>query len=713
MSRLTELLRQARKADPQLGADLEAEISALTKRRTFGLVFEQHQPEAVELPGRPVRRGDKVRVLPPRGETKAGDQRLWRATRIERVDGQRLAHLAELDVDEPETQIVLADDVVVVAEFRDRIYPGLVETGRIERGGDKPFHSVINAENYHALEMLTYTHRRSIDAIYVDPPYNSGAKDWKYNNNYVESDDDYRHSKWLAFMERRLKIARELLNPEDSVLVVTIDEKEYLRLGLLLEQTFPEANIQMVSSVISPSGAARNREFTRVNEFVFFVMIGSAAPIKTPDDMLFTDSRSEKENRSPIWNQLRRLGAGPSRRDSPSKFYPILVDSKSGALVGSGEPLPIDVDRSSYSPPSGLEVAWPTQRDGSDGRWELKRESFETRRAEGQVRSSGRNKSGQWSIQYLRNAQIERLASGELVVLGRTAQGALDIEYAEGRRRALYAKTTWNKASHDARTYGSWVLRSLIPKRKFPFPKSLYAVEDALRFFVSGKPNAIVLDFFSGSGTTAHAVMRLNHQDGGRRQCISVTNNEVSVDEQAGLRKQGLRPGDADWEALGICDYITKPRLTAAITGRTPAGEPIKGDYKFTDEFSMSEGFEENAAFFTLTYEAPLSVRHNRAFERVAPMLWLRAGSRGRIIYDLGAEGWDVADSYGVLENLDQAEEFVAAVSARQGVEIAYVVTDDESAFQMVCRELPSGVVPVRLYESYLQNFEINTGRSL
>ena len=226
MSRLTELLRQARKADKQLGDDLEKEFAALMKRRTFGLVFEQHQPEAVELPGRAVRRGDKVRVLPPRGEVKQGDQRLWRVERIERVDGGRVAHLLELDAEEPQTQAVIVDDLVVVAEFNDRIYPGLVETGRVERGGDKPFHTVINAENFHALEMLTYTHRGKVDAIYIDPPYNTGAKDWKYNNNYVEGDDDYRHSKWLAFMERRLEVARELLNPEDSVLIVTIDEKE-------------------------------------------------------------------------------------------------------------------------------------------------------------------------------------------------------------------------------------------------------------------------------------------------------------------------------------------------------------------------------------------------------------------------------------------------------------------------------------------------------
>ncbi|GAB48252.1 hypothetical protein [Mobilicoccus pelagius] len=171
MSRLTELLRQARKADPQLGADLEAEIAALTKRRTFGLVFEQHQPEAVELPGKPVRRGDKVRVLPPRGSSGARDHRLWRVDRIEKADGVRLAHLSELGSDEPESQVVLCEVLVAVAEFRDRIYPGLIETDRVEHAEGKPFHTVVNSENFHALEMLTYTHRESVDLIYIDPPF--------------------------------------------------------------------------------------------------------------------------------------------------------------------------------------------------------------------------------------------------------------------------------------------------------------------------------------------------------------------------------------------------------------------------------------------------------------------------------------------------------------------------------------------------------------
>lgn len=707
MSRLTELLRQARKADAQLGADLEAEVAALIKRRTFGLVFEQHQPEAVELPGRPVRRGDKVRVLPPRGETKVGDQRLWRVTRIERADGQRLAHLAELDVEEPETQITPADDVVVVAEFRDRIYPGLVETGRVERGGDKPFHSVINAENYHALEMLTYTHRHSIDAIYIDPPYNTGARDWKYNNNYVEGDDDYRHSKWLAFMERRLKIARELLNPDDSVLIVTIDEKEYLRLGLLLEQTFPEARIQMITSVINPSGSQRSQGFWRTDEYIFFVMFGPSSPIAWVSDM--TRDAGEPPKRRAIWNSLRRRGSNNQRSDRPGSFYPIYV--KDGSIVSIGSALPSHANPGDEPPVLGTTAVYPLKEDGTQGRYECSPQTAKDLLRKGLLRV--KEHRGQIGIQYLRQSEISRLERGELVSNGINEFGFMDIEWSDTSAPVLKPKTAWSMPSHDADQAGTRVNRLLMPDRKFPFAKSLYAVEDSLRFFVANKRDALILDFFSGSGTTAHAVMRLNRQDGGRRQCISVTNNEVSADEQAGLRKQGLRPGDADWEALGICDYITKPRLTAAITGQTPEGESIKGDYKFTDEFPMSDGFEENAAFFTLTYEAPLSVRHNRAFERVAPMLWLRAGSRGRVIYDLGEDGWDVADSYGVLENLDQADEFVGAMSDREGVEIAFVVTDDDTAFQMVCRELPSEVVPVRLYESYLQNFEINTGRSL
>lgn len=709
MSRLTELLRQARKADPQLGSDLEKEIAALMKRRTFGLVFEQHQPEAVELPGRTVRRGDKVRVLAPRGEVEAGDQRLWRVERIERTDGGRVGHLKELDVEEPETQAVLVDDLVVVAEFNDRIFPGLVETGRVERGGpDKPFHTVINAENYHALEMLTYTHRHSIDAIYIDPPYNTGAKDWKYNNDYVEGDDDYRHSKWLAFMERRLVVARELLKPEDSVLIVTIDEKECLRLGLLLEQTFPEATVQMVTIVNNPNGVARGTELARVEEYAFFCFFGLAGPAKLRDSMLDQGTSPKPGVR---WEWLMRGGSNSRRVDRPNLFYPIYVDEAAGKIASVGEPLPLNAPVDSVTARAGLKTLWPIRTSGEEANWRTSPEYLQELLDQGFAKLGAYDsKSGRWSVLYLGKAQIRRIREGHLVVTGVGSDGSKIVGVGEaGTLRT--PKTVWNRSRHAAGEHGSRMLRSLIPGRSFTFPKSLYAVEDSLRVALAEKPSATVLDFFSGSGTTAHAVMRLNRQDGGRRQCISITNNEVSADEQKALRKQGLRPGDPDWEALGICDHITKPRITAAITGATPQGDPIKGDYRFTDEFPMADGFDEDAAFFTLTYEAPLSVRHNRAFERIAPMLWMRAGSQGRIVTDLGEVGWDVAENYGVLENLDQAGAFVARVAVEESVRTAFIVTDDDSAFQMVCRDLPSHVLPVRLYESYLQNFQLRGGR--
>ena len=190
----------------------------------------------------------------------------------------------------------------------------------------------------------------------------------------------------------------------------------------------------------------------------------------------------------------------------------------------------------------------------------------------------------------------------------------------------------------------------------------------------------------------------------------SVTNNEVAADEQKALREKGLRPGDPEWEQLGICEYITKPRIEAAITGKTPDGEPIKGDYKFTDEFPMADGFEENVEFFTLTYEAPLRVASNREFAKIAPLLWMRAGSRGRRIDDISA-GWDVADAYGVLADLDHTEDFLKAVAANDDVAIAYIVTDEDRLFESVAQELPDHVEPVRLYEAYLRNFEIESGR--
>lgn len=706
MSRLTDLIAQAKAKDPTLGSELEREFKVLSSRRSFGLNFERHRPESVELPGRPVRKGDKVHILPPRGTTAKGDQRLWKVTGFEASPNGRMAKLELLYSVDVERQSIVVADLIVVAEFKDYIYPGLVSTGKVQRGGSKPFHTVINGENFHVLEALTFTHRSKIDAIYIDPPYNSGAKDWKYNNNYVESEDVYRHSKWLAMMERRLFIAKELLNPEKSLLMVTIDEKEYLRLGLLLKQTFPDAKIQMVSSVISQKGVARDIGMNRVDEYIFFVFFG-AAKLQQLDPAFSGHERAA--TRTQVWYPFLRTGSNSTRDHSPGCFYPVLVD-QSGAVKGCGVSLQKGESPSQYVCPEGLTPIWPYKSGAQEGVWQGSTATFGQLLSEGMIKLGRPDANGVRPVMYIRTGMGDRIKRGEISVSGRDEFGAIIVSAFEGSQ-VQGSRTQWNNLSHDATLYGSNLNKLFVPGRGFPYPKSLYAVEDTLRWFLIAFPTATVLDFFSGSGTTAHAVMRLNRQDGGKRQCISVTNNEVGADEQAKLGQSALRPGDAEWEKWGICDYITKPRIAAAITGRTPEGEPIKGDYKFNDEFPMADGFEENAEFFTLTYETPVAVSHNRAFERIAPLLWMRAGSEGRRIDKLPDQGWEVADSYGLLIDLDKSAAFAGTIEGKEAIRVAYVVTDDDRRFQSVVRQLPGSVEPVRLYESYLTNFRFAMGR--
>ena len=709
MSRLNDLIRQVGTLNGTLAADLQLEVSALADRRSFGLNFERHVPETVELPGRPVRKGDKVRVLPPRGETaKQSDDRLWRVLKIRKTGALATAELVDLN---DETASITSDvgDLVVVAEFRDPIYPGLVSTGKVERGGDKPFHTVINAENYHALQTLLFTHRGKVDCIYIDPPYNSGAKDWKYNNDYVESEDLYRHSKWLAFMEKRLVLAKHLLNPDDSVLIVSIDEKEYLRIGLLLEQIFPEWRIQMISSVINPRGIVRANEFSRSNEFIFFVWAeGTKIAPSVIENTMGTPVAWETMRRRSVAGARGKKGPGAC---GPNQFFAIHVNAETGYIEGRGEPLKLEGKVADYEAPPGCVAVFPSREDGMEMNWSLTDGAFDHRWSKGFVRAGKAtlDKPQQYLIQYVLGGVIEDIEQGRISVTGHAADGSVIAEYVE--KKTIMAHTQWDISSHNAQQNGTGLLSLILPDRRFPYAKSLYAVEDALRFFVSNKPSAVVLDFFAGSGTSAHAVMRLNRQDNGFRKSISITNNEVSADEHKLLRDQNLRPGDGQWEEHGICEYITKPRIEAVINGKTPAGELIKGDYKYTDQFPLCEGFEANVEFFTLTYEAPLRVASNRDFSRIAPLLWIRTGSQGRRIDDISS-GWDVTETYGVIVDLDQVDAFVDGVNKSTGLTMVFIMTNDDRLFESVVRSLPGHVEPVRLYESYLRNFEIESGRS-
>lgn len=700
MARIEDLIDEIGVAD--LREQIARQVKLLKSTKRFGLVFEDHVPETVSLYGLDVRPGLVVqnRRIPD-------DTTRYRVLSVE----DEKATIAPVGLDEP-METVASEDLLVVKAFEEPIFPGLTPVGEVRRGpDDKPTHTVISGENFHALQLLAYTHANSVDVIYIDPPYNTGARDWKYNNRFVDNNDAWRHSKWLAMMEKRLRLSRKLLKP-DGVLIVTIDENEVYHLGLLVEELFPNARLQMITSVISPGGVSRATEFTRVHEYVLFLMFGDAVPSKTNSDLLFTPHRSGKKSRSPIWRGLLRGGSGPLRSDRPNMFYPVLVNPTEGRIVGAGMPLAIEEDRESYQPPPGLLAVWPLKTGGVEGRWELGHESFEERRKQGYLRASdGRN--GKWTIYFLRNTEIKRLSTGELRSLGMNDKGYLDLEYSEEAVRTLHAKTVWNEPAHDAGTHGSSFLNAFVGRRAFPFPKSIYAVADTLRFFLLDRPAASVVDFFAGSGTTLHAISLLNAQDGGNRQCTLVTNNDVSESEAKRLNKAGHFAGDPEFEAEGIFESVTRPRVTAAITGVKPDGEPVEGKYldQYLPGHTYGDGFDENVAFFRMDYLEPDLVELGRQYNAVVPLLWMAAGSVGSWEEWNGKQPWSTpADStYGVLFDLAAASAFASLVEGRPEITNVWVVTDSHTAFVEVREELPADVEVGQLYREYLRNFTVNS----
>jgi len=591
VSRLTELLARAELKNPVLGRELAEEVRKLVDRRTFGLAFEHHIPETVQLPGRRARRGDKVRFIDK------SDEQTWRIIRIRRDGEARIATLVDA-ADPKSTDPITASaaNLVVVADFREPIYPGLRSTERVEHGGDKPYSIVVNSENFHALEAMMFAYGGSVDLIYIDPPYNTEATTWKYNNKYVDENDDYRHSKWLAFMERRLKLAKKLLNPSRSVLLVTIDDNEIHRLGLLLEEVFRGVKRQMVSITNSPRGRSKATELSQVDEYMFVLYLGDAKMTVPPG------SGADGEVR---WRYLRRNDIESARgttKGGPAQFYPIYVDDQTQRIVKIGDALAHGQPLDEAEGIEGATGVFPIRVDGQHMNWGLTRQSLQKALGDGFVRISKASSSYQpYTFAYLTRPNIQKIERGELKVAGERPDGSQIVVLPGGKTSR--PSTVWRESRYDAGSYGTSLLGELIPGRKLPFPKSLYAVEDALRLFVGENPDALILDFFAGSGTTAHAVARLNRHDDGRRRSVSVTNNEVSPDEAKELTAQGHQPGDPEWESLGICEYVTKPRLIAAVTGKRPDGEPVAGDYKFNDEYPMGDGFQENLEFFKLTYE--------------------------------------------------------------------------------------------------------------
>lgn len=391
---------------------------------------------------------------------------------------------------------------------------------------DKKFNFLLEGDNLHSLKLLEKTHRRNIDVIYIDPPYNTGAKDWKYDNNYVDKEDGFRHSKWLSMMNNRLVIAKNLLKT-DGVLICAIDENELATTILLLKEIFgPNYKVDCITIIHNPRGV-QGSNFSYIHEYAIFVYNKSYKVI----------GNRELEPEDIDWSNLRNWGSESERSDAKNCFYPIIV--KDGEIIGFGDVLDDSVhpQQTEFIEEEGSFYIYPIDINGIERKWRYARQSVE-------------------SIKDLLRVKENN--------------GRYEIEI--GKNFASY-KTVWTDKKYDANEYGTQLVNSMVKDNDFDFPKSLYNVYDCLYAVIKDKPNAIVLDYFAGSGTTGHAVMLMNEKLGGDRKFILCTNNAVGEKKEKEFKNlYGLKQeNESEWiqweEKYGIARSITYKRIKAAIEG--------------------------------------------------------------------------------------------------------------------------------------------------
>ena len=700
MAAINDLISQIQ--DETLRNRIQEEVSKMAKQKKFGLVFEEHMPESTPLYDMPIKRGCNVM----RRDSK-DDKSIYVVLKIE---GDTVVCVKSEQKDEAVTFEL--KDIVRVAEFGESIYPYLKPLDSVCNAPDSDlWHTLIEADNYHALQLLEYLYAGKVDCIYIDPPYNTGAKDWKYNNDYVDGADAYRHSKWLSFMQRRLRLAKKLLNPKDSVLIVTIDEKEYLHLGCLLEEMFPEAIMQMISSVISFKGSARKQQFTRLDEYIFILVFGEATIQRLPLSDEWRMNPDDERATHLTWKYLIRSGSAGFRERSPGNFYPVFFTTE-GKYHSVGEPLPLGTDRTTVIPPEGTFAVFPVDTQGREHYWNINRDKFLEYKSKGYIKFGRPTKNGV-PITFLTSGEIRKVEDGTYKIDGYADDGSI---ISSNEVRDIMPGTQWRIKSHDATRQETDLLTKILLGRQFPFPKSLYAVHDAIRFFVAQKTNALILDFFSGSGTTMHAVNLLNAEDGGHRRCIMVTNNEVSAEEAGTLLAQGYQPGDAEWEKLGIAHYVTWPRTVCTIEGHDVNGNPLKGDYLGSEPLMhMADGFKANAAFFKLGFLDPTAVSLGMRFSEMLPTLWLKTGAKGKCPELTGEQMPDMLilpeNQFAVLINENTFADFAEKLAEHPEIQTVFLATDYEVNYQSMVKNL-NVENAYQLYRDYLDHFRVNRGRN-
>lgn len=709
MAAINDLIKQIK--DPDLQERILKEVNKISKQKKFGLVFEEHLPECTPLYDAPIRTGCKVML-----KNSSKDNAIYFVSKIENDRAVCITKNSNI-----ETTVFPLNDIVCIAEFGEPIYPFLKPIDSVCNAPDSDlWHTLIEADNYHALQLLEYLYAGQVDCIYIDPPYNTGAKDWKYNNDYVDGVDNYRHSKWLSMMEKRLKLAKKLLNPKDSVLIVTIDEKEYVHLGCLIEELFPDSDgdkernylgrikTQMISSVISFKGSARKRQFTRLDEYIYIIEIGAMAVQRLPLSDEWRMNPDDMRATHLTWKYLIRSGNAGLRERSPGNFYPVYFTME-GKYHSIGKALPVDMDRNLVDVPKGTFPVFPVDTQGREHYWNIGPDKFLDYKDKGYIKFGKQTKNGV-PIKFLTSGEIKKVESGIYEINGYDENGAI---ISNNEVRDIMPGTQWRIKAHDATRHGTDLLTKILPGRQFPYPKSLYAVHDVLRFFIANKPTARVVDFFAGSGTTMHAVNLLNAEDNGNRQCIMVTNNEMSGEDAEALFAEGLKPGDSSWEAKGIAHYVTWPRTICSIEGHDIKDNPLRGNYLESD-IPMADGFRANAIFFKLGFLDKTAVALGTQFRELLSILWMKAGAVGPCPMLNEDKIPDMLvlprNKFAVLINENAFSKFKDALCDESEIMTVFLITDYDINYRNMVNDL-NVKESYQLYRDYLDNFRINHGR--
>ncbi len=361
----------------------------------------------------------------------------------------------------------------------------------------KPVNLLIEGDNYHALSVLNYTHAKKVDAIYIDPPYNTGASDWKYNNNFVDAEDPYRHTKWLSFINHRLLLAKNLLK-EDGIICVTVDDYEVPRLLMLMEVVFGESN-HLGTVVIrnNPAGRSTTKGISITHEYALFFGKTNKSEVGRLDRTQVQKDRYDEKDEVGFYEWVNFRKPGSIRSESPKMFYPIFASKESVRIP---------------------KMRWDERAE----KWVLLEEQKRDEQILFPIDEDGKERRWRFGVERVRK-EVSELKT-------KIQKGKLHI-YVKGRlnNEGILPMTWWDKKEYSSTAYGTNLLKDMFSELQvFSYPKSLYAVMDCIKV-MTGKDDALIVDFFAGSGTTGHAVLELNKINGGRRSFIICTNNENNI----------------------------------------------------------------------------------------------------------------------------------------------------------------------------------------